>query len=538
MQRPLRFGIMCRSLTFDAWQAAAILKLIESGNGVAALLIVDSGEAPREAPFKRLWRKITAPNLLWRLFGHVSRPRAQQGVDLTAALRGTDQIHCKPLPHGRFGQTLSEEDVAKVRACELDFVLRFGFGILRGEILSAPRYGVWSFHHGDELRYRGGPPCFWEMYRGDSVTGAILQRLTERLDAGIVLRKGYLRTIAYSYARSVDQLFFETADWPAYVASDIRRGLIDRLNSEPSATDAKVHYAPSNAQMFRFLAKLFRSACRRLRERRLKEEWNIGAARAEIADVLAGKQLRDVRWMGDVSNGWLADPIALAQNGHVQVFCERMDLRKQKAHICSLKFDGRTWTEPLPAIESATHASYPYVFRYDDDFYCIPESYEANAVHLYRAKTFPSTWEPVATLLRDVAAVDSTLFEHDRLLWLFCTHQEASATRLYAYYARNLLGPWEPHARNPVKIDVRGARPAGPPFRHDGILYRPAQDSSLTYGGRVVIQRILSLSPTDFDEVPHAYVEPDRNGPFREGLHTLSFAGRYCIIDGKRMRRK
>jgi len=43
-------------------------------------------------------------------------------------------------------------------------------------------FGVWSWHHGDEDKYRGGPPAFWEIVNADPVTGALLQRLTERLD--------------------------------------------------------------------------------------------------------------------------------------------------------------------------------------------------------------------------------------------------------------------------------------------------------------------------------------------------------------------
>lgn len=529
---------MCRGLTFQAWQAAAILKLIEDGNGVVPLLIVEERERAPATAAQRLRRKLTEPNFLWRLFGRFSRPSAQSEVDLTAALGGADRIYCKPIATGRFGETLSSADIAAVRSYDLDAILRFGFGILRGEILTVPRYGVWSFHHGDELRYRGGPPCFWEIYRGDPVTGAILQRLTEKLDAGIVLRKGYLRTVPYSYARSVDQLFFETADWPSFAAGEIRQGLVDRVSGPPSSTSAPIYRAPSNVEVLRFVVRLARNAYRRLRDRRLEERWNVGAARIDAAEILAGKPVRGVRWMPGVSNGWLADPIALAENGSVRVLCERMDLRKGKAHICTLTFDGDAWTEPSHAIDSGTHASYPYVFRHGDAVYCIPETYEANAVRLYRAKSFPSSWEHVATLLENVAAVDSTVFEHEGRLWLFCTLAQTSATRLYAYHAADLLGPWQPHARNPIKIDVRGSRPAGPPFRHDGQLYRPAQDSSRSYGGRVAIQRVVTLSPNEFEETMHAYVEPDPSGPFHEGLHTISFAGPYCIIDGKRSSRK
>jgi hypothetical protein len=157
---------------------------------------------------------------------------------------------------------------------------------------------------------------------------------------------------------------------------------------------------------------------------------------------------------------------------------------------------------------------------------------------LYRVTgDVPHRFEFVATLLENFPAVDSTVFQHGDLYWLLCSPQEKSGSHLHAFYAREPFGPWVPHPSNPVKIDIRGARPAGPPFVVDGALYRPAQDSSRTYGGRVVINRVVALSPTEFAEVPHAHVGPEKDGPFGEGLHTVSFAGDYCVIDGKRWAR-
>jgi hypothetical protein len=42
--------------------------------------------------------------------------------------------------------------------------------------------GSASFHHDDEIRYRDGPPAFWEISRWDPHTGVLLQRVTERFD--------------------------------------------------------------------------------------------------------------------------------------------------------------------------------------------------------------------------------------------------------------------------------------------------------------------------------------------------------------------
>jgi hypothetical protein len=51
----------------------------------------------------------------------------------------------------------------------------------------------------------------------------------------------------------------------------------------------------------------------------------------------------------------------------------------------------------------------------------------------------------------------------------------------------------------------------------------------------VVINRIVTLTPTDFQETPAAVVEPDPAGPYPAGLHTLSAAGSGTLIDSKRL---
>jgi hypothetical protein len=95
-------------------------------------------------------------------------------------------------------------------------------------------------------------------------------------------------------------------------------------------------------------------------------------------------------------------------------------------------------------------------------------------------------------------------------------------------------GPWTPHAQNPVVVDVRRARAAGPPFVVDGVLYRPGQDCSATYGGAVVIARIDALDPLRYEETVVARVEAPRTGPYRDGLHTVSVSGDTIVLDGKR----
>ena len=87
-----------------------------------------------------------------------------------------------------------------------------------------------------------------------------------------------------------------------------------------------------------------------------------------------------------------------------------------------------------------------------------------------------------------------------------------------------------------MKLDVRSARPAGTPFIHNGLLYRPARDCSVTYGGRVVINHVVKLDEHEFAEQPVKLVEPLTDTKYNQGLHTISGINDFTLIDGKRYR--
>jgi len=137
-------------------------------------------------------------------------------------------------------------------------------------------------------------------------------------------------------------------------------------------------------------------------------------------------------------------------------------------------------------------------------------------------------------LLAQPGAVDPTLVFYRDRWWLFFTERKHSNTHLCLFHSPDLEGEFLPHRLNPVKTDVRSARPAGTPFIHEGILYRPAQDCSVTYGGRIAVNRVLKLTPDEFLEETVRHLEPPAGSIYRQGIHTISKAGDFTLIDGKR----
>ncbi|HYZ82204.1 MAG TPA: glycosyltransferase, partial [Solirubrobacteraceae bacterium] len=267
-----------------------------------------------------------------------------------------------------------------------------------------------------------------------------------------------------------------------------------------------------------------------------RENWNIGVIHAPVHRLLEEPPPPVAEWLPARRRTYVADPFAVEVDGRTHLFFEQFEYRAKKGVIAHLDLSAGTRSEPEVVLDLPVHASYPFTVRHDGAVYLVPETVQAREVALYGTDTFPRGWRKLATLLEGVAAVDPTLFEHDGRWWLFATlADEGQDLKLFAWHAPELFGPWQPHARNPVKTDIGSARPAGATFVHEGSLYRPAQDCSKAYGGRVVLNRVDELSPTRFSETAVAVAGPDPEGPFPAGLHTICGAGDLTVIDGKRL---
>jgi hypothetical protein len=183
------------------------------------------------------------------------------------------------------------------------------------------------------------------------------------------------------------------------------------------------------------------------------------------------------------------------------------------------------------------HLSYPQPVEEDGRLWLLPESHQARKVVLLRPEPFPRRWVVDHVLLDGFAGVDCTPVFHDGRWWLFCSdNDDDDQVKLFLFMAERLRGPWRAHPRNPVKVDRRSSRSGGRPFVHEGVLYRPAQDCTATYGGAVVLNRVLELTPERFAEEEAVRIEPDPKGPYPHGLHHFVPSGELTIIDGKRQR--
>lgn len=531
-RREIRFGIICREMTFEAWQADCLHKLMSLGNVKIALVIRDDNIVTfsnGRGHVRNLW------DIYCYLFVF-NRSRALKPVDLTYSLSDVPSIRCKTTT-GEFCSYFGETDIAEILRYDLDFILHLGRNGIGGDILKIPSFGVWVFHHDDIEKYRGTPPAFWELYTDDPVTGAVLYRATENPDNYIPLRRGFFKTLNCSYANNLDEVLFQSSEWPAQICADIKSGNKHYLHNSFNRTSASVFSAPDNTQtiflLILILCNIFHKLYRNLF---FYEVWNIGITESPIQEFLNSDSLPSVKWLPEEGKySFIADPFAICNDKTVHILFEEYDYHSLRGYISAISIDDKTVSPSRVVFKNPFHMSYPYLLEYKDGIYCIPETGEANEVSLYRADEFPFRWTKAATLISNFSGIDSTVFQYEGRWWLFATDlKDGFNLKLKAWYALDLMGPWMPHNGNPVKTDVRSARPAGTPFLHDGHLYRPSQDCSRSYGGRVVINRVIKLTPTEFEEEQAAIVGPYGNSLYSDGFHTISAVGGMTAVDGKR----
>lgn len=541
--KPLRVGVLCDSLRLAAWQMDCLRRVhVSAGIEIAVFVVNDAPPAPRRSFAQKLRRNLTNGLLLWRIYERLvlSKAASTEPVDLPADLADVPQLHVEPLKVGRFRQAFDAPGIEKLRGYDLDVLVRFGFGILTGDVLNAARYGIWSYHHGDPREFRGAPPGFWEIHNGSPVTGVVLQRLTESLDGGVILRSGRFKTINTSYRRSLDRIFFGAANFLAAALNELRRNPEAFAVAAPLEQPGPIYRYPKNGAMLRFLIKSWRRTIRNPLVSMVRhQQWTLGLIDLPVAALFEraarGEGLCSPDWLPEPKNRFLADPMIASTDESLTLLAEEFDWRTGVGHIVQVKEFGGQDPATEYAIRTPHHLSYPYLVEQAGELYCIPESAESKRVTLYRLDRGTGGWIEQKVLIDGFPAVDPTLFEHEGRWWLFCTDAEAGANEvLHAWSSDGLLGEWAPHAANPIKIDIGSARPAGPPFRHDGRLIRPAQDCSRRYGGAVVFNRILILSPDEFAEEAVARLEPDAKGPYPAGLHTICGTGGTTVIDGAR----
>jgi hypothetical protein len=237
-----------------------------------------------------------------------------------------------------------------------------------------------------------------------------------------------------------------------------------------------------------------------------REQWTIGIYRGNspfsfnnplnrINPVLKAEHVTDV------SAKFVADPFILKEAKTWYLFFEVYNNDTQQGDLAvATSNNSWIWHYQQIVIDEPFHLSYPYVFKWEDEYYLIPESFEANSIRLYKAENFPTKWSFVDTLVEGRDFVDNSIAYFNNKWWLFAS--TTSNDTLYLYYADNLGGPWMEHPESPI-VDGNNhiARPSGRVLVYQDRIYRYTMDVDPPFGTHQILAlEITSITPTSYSE--------------------------------------
>jgi hypothetical protein len=223
----------------------------------------------------------------------------------------------------------------------------------------------------------------------------------------------------------------------------------------------------------------------------------------------------------DLKVDTLAHPFMVVAGSRYYLFFTAKDLKTDQGGIgLAESRDGLAWKFKRTVVKEPFVLSHPYVFKWQDAYYMVPEAHTERSVRLYRATSFPDKWKYERNLLEGDDFISPTLTRYKELWWMFVAPSGNDTLRLF--YAADLNAAWTEHPQSPVvKKDANIARPGGRPFVIDGVLYRLGQDCYPTYGNQVHAFEITDLSTKAYSErmVAGPLVKSSSRGWNAEAMH-------------------
>jgi len=403
---------------------------------------------------------------------------------------------------------------------DLDVAVKFGMNLLLNPDSVPTRLGILSYHHGDPTKYRGRPAVFHEMLNGEKTVGAMVQRLNNTLDGGVVLAQCMAPITEYSYRDTLINTYL--ASVPLLHKSATTLQFIEEFSSPTSLGTLRT--LPRNWEVFRLSINILRSKLRHLIYGLFVEKvWQLGQLpKFAHGNKVLGIEVSDLQIIrAPQGYSFVADPFVFKST----IYCEGMDARTGVGKI--LRYDG-TWFEMNLGLDEQ-HVSYPQIISDGSRTYLLPEVGGHLSPQLYELTPDGKVVVSISPLLGfdGVRLTDATLFEQNGEWFLFGSQGPTSDYQLELWVGEAIYGPYHQHPSSPIRIDPTGSRMAGPVDSKNGTVLRFGQDCASRYGDGVNIFKITNLTSTEYEEIP--FGEIHMTGAF--GPHTFSRNGQGVILD-------
>ncbi len=408
-------------------------------------------------------------------------------------------------------QLLPSDIYKAVEREEVDLIIKFGMGLLRVDD-DRLRVPILSFHHGDPSKYRGRPAGFYEILNGEKTSGIIVQRLSNRLDAGKVLAFAESKIVNYSYKKTALNFYGNSE----FLLNKAITNLDDNKYIEKKV-DGINYRLPSNLQVLKLVGLMIFNIKRKILYGLFFEKrWRVAVADARLGlrgdNLIAQTDLSPLPICGDYN--FHADPFFSVDGSKIRL--EALDNKTSLGDILEIDIENFSNQRVL---KTGNHFSYPFSFKYNDVEYLLPEVASHSAPYFCEPNEREGNFHFLKGL-QGKRIVDATMIFWRDYYYLFFGEDSSAHTQLSLWYSSSPFDDFKPHPMNPIVIDPGSARMGGGILVTSGMMFRFGQNNAGEYGESLAVNEIVKLSVQDYEERQVGTIRMER----RKGPHCISFS--------------
>ncbi|MEH1008019.1 MULTISPECIES: hypothetical protein [unclassified Winogradskyella] len=536
--KKLRIALIVDHINYFAWQDA-IVKDLKDSKSVEIVLKIDLDEDIKKA--KKSKKKLP---LLWKLFLKIDSKIFKPNPNATAIL--DNDITLNNIPSYQITDSFIASDLDTYN---LDIILNLTETNFNLKIQDAAKYGIWFLNHCDLDGINKRPYGIWEMLDQKPEVAGVLRYLKSGMSSPKTIDLTFSCKDGLSYKRNLNEILWQTH----FLIKNNVELLATNEELFNKKLDSKSHIyeskainvpllPPSNLKILSFVLKLYKNKILQLIKSQFYfDQWALIFFNNKNANDPFN--LKSYTKILPPKDRFWADPFLIKHNDKTYLFIEELIYKNKLGHLAVMEIDEQgNYTKPETILVKDYHLSYPFVFEDNGSYYMIPETSGNNDIQLYKATDFPLKWEFQQVLMKDVIAVDTTIYKENDTYWMFTNmkkHKGASKhVELFLYSSKSLYtDQWIEHPLNPIVTDIKTARPAGKLFNYNGKLYRPSQNCSNHYGYGLNISEITALNTNKFEEDLIFAIKPDWDKAIN-CTHSFNSAEQLYISDIKIKRKR
>lgn len=549
MRNKVKIGLLIDDYRIRAWEYDFVAEIMNSEYSVIEAIILRKKMTDNRV-------KKSLANFMFRFHSRIDhlvfsgKNNYNERKDIRNSTAFTKQFILHTAGH-EVSSGSNSETLREVSTLGLDIIIKLGYGPINEELCGLSKYGLWSYPMTDCFSEAIDTTGYYEVIgRHPVIVSELVARMAAR-QIPLVLFRVTEATCAYSISLSRDKLYRRAS---LFVPRTIR-GLwqegpeyMKKIENRFGRTGTMITQIPPPAGLksLKNILKAGSIFVHQVFKKIIYTDpftWVLLYQKASDNNFET-HSYKDFIKLKPTSDRFWADPFVVNMKDKYYVFVEEFLYKANKGHIAVLELDKNGQLQKTQKIiENPYHMSYPFVFQRDSAYYMIPETGGNRSIDLYKCTGFPWKWEFVKSIMKDINAVDTTLFYHNGKWWLFTLIDEINSSlavspELYLFWSDDFLSDqWTGHPMNPVVTDVRYARPAGRIFIRDGNIYRPSQDCAGRYGNSFDINHILKLTCEDYEEMSVVKVKPDWDKSL-QGAHTFNSDKDFYILDAYKVRRR